>query len=194
MALTKRIEYSERDIEDWLWENPDKVDWVDGWIERQLVLPNNSRLDLLGYKMHKGKMNRLVLAELKANPIQKEDLHQVLLYSSELKYLKYKFNIDYLDITKVLVGTNNSISNELLDLANALEIFIYSAEIDDNDGIAVGSGHWRYSHDYYKKYIEKAEQMIDRGIYKNLLSCVESTNSHNKSLANELFRAEVKDE
>lgn len=194
MALTKRIEYSEKDIEDWLWENPDKVDWVDGWIERQLVLPNNSRLDLLGFKTHNGKMNRLVLVELKANPIQKEDLHQILLYFSELKYLQFKCNFEQLDITKVLVGTNTSISNEMLDLASVLEVFIYSAKIDNDDGITVGSGHWRYNYDYYVKYIDKADRMIDRGVYEKLQRFVQTSNSCNLGLARKLFKSKEKNE
>jgi len=60
MALI--YEYSEKDIEDYLWKNPEPCPFIDNWLDRQLKLCNGTFLDLLGYKNTKmDQMNWLLL-------------------------------------------------------------------------------------------------------------------------------------
>lgn len=150
MALEKIVRYTEKDIEDWLWKNPNKVDWVDGWIERQLILLDNSRLDLLGYKKADyGDFSYLVLVELKSNPLKHEDLFQIINYEKRLHDTIDHVGLPCLEIEKHLIGTDTQISTELLNDANNLDIALHSMEIDKDDQLDL-CGKWDFTTEYYK--------------------------------------------
>lgn len=170
MALEKIVRYSEKNIEDWMWENPEMITFVDGWLERQLTLNNEGRIDLLGYKRHGRLGTRLVLAELKSNPMEIKDLIQVVRYSYHLSDTLSSMIPSGItpEISKVLIGDGRRMSDDFLETANALGVLVYTVEINDRDDLEL-SGRWRFNENYYSEKIEKTCRIQERGHYSNLI-------------------------
>ncbi len=79
---------SERELEDWLWDRPEALglDFGDSrlrWVGRQVRLPSDGILDLLGI-IEGNDMPQLVVAELKVRKADGRDLTQLLSYMSVL--------------------------------------------------------------------------------------------------------------
>lgn len=73
--------WSERELEDWLWEHPEALHAVGPrlrWLGRQVTLPNGSIIDLLG--MQCGEKPSLTVVELKACEADGRALAQLLSY------------------------------------------------------------------------------------------------------------------
>jgi hypothetical protein len=75
-----RHDLLEKNLETWVQKDSSLVMESVRWIARQLVLPSRNRLDLLGLTPE----GQLVIAELKAGPIDLATLHQALGYAIEI--------------------------------------------------------------------------------------------------------------
>lgn len=88
--------WSERELEDWLWEHPQALG-IGGlrWIGRQVQLPSQQVVDLLGV-VESDTHKQLIVVELKATTADGEALTQLLSYIFVLKMAVYSRSIDFL--------------------------------------------------------------------------------------------------
>lgn len=167
MALEKIIRYMEKDIEDWMFDNPNKVPFVDGWIDRQLILDNGTRLDLLGH-IKIGGHETIVITELKARPVKLSDLIQLKRYEYHLIYTIERIGLISINTRCCLVGTNrDSINSIVVDFANALDIGIYSVNLGTNESLEI-YGPWGFAAQHHDELQGKAKLLQKSGHYKNL--------------------------
>lgn len=178
MALVKEVRYSEKDIEDWLWEDPGRFSLVDGWVSRQMILGNGGKLDLLGYKKDSRGLLGLVLIELKSNPIKTEDLLQVAGYEYYLKDLIKSAYYQQPTITKCVIGTDHRIGRDILEDATSLDIYLFSANIGDDNKIYIAHNPWMFTPDYYYEVIDRNRQIVESGQCNSLISLL----NHNMSI------------
>lgn len=124
-----RLNLTEKDIEDWLYENPSSITttWgcVTEWIGRQYHLPSGIA-DLIGAT----DGGIVVLIEVKNVPINKAALTQVCRYAADLlDILQWRYDYPNPDlrglsyIEKIIVGP--SIDDQTLTEAGALDIDIH---------------------------------------------------------------------
>lgn len=145
-----RVNLIEKDIEDWLYENPDAlygsydIAPIENWIGRQYQLPSGVA-DLIG--MRSDRM--LVVIEVKNVPINKAAVLQVCRYAEDLKHIvgwrmgyPYKRDNGEPVIEMVLVGP--SIDDQTFDEATALgiRVFRFSVQLD----LTVSSVRWTQDH------------------------------------------------
>ena len=134
-----KVNLLEKDIEDWLYENPGAipsgVSWNQGrierWIGRQYILPSGIA-DLVGLRENK----RVVVVEVKNVPISKAAVLQVCRYQNDLKHIvgnrmDYPHKRDYNEplIDMILIGA--SIDSQTLAEAKAvgIEVMTFSATV-----------------------------------------------------------------
>lgn len=123
-----RLNLSEKDIEDWLYANPDALGTgyaggrvIERWIGRQYSLPSGIA-DLIGVDEY----NYAVVVEVKNVPINKAAVLQVCRYASDVSdivgvrdgYFK-KHSADPFRVKKMLIGP--SIDNQTFDEATACD-------------------------------------------------------------------------
>lgn len=132
-----RVNLLERDIEDWLYENPGILDAIHGtnpieqWIGRQYQLPSGIA-DLIGVRQD----GKLVVVEVKNVAINKAAVLQVCRYTEDLKYIvsermdyPHKANDNEPWIEMILVGP--SIDDQTFTEAQAVgvRVFQFSAQL-----------------------------------------------------------------
>ena len=166
MTLIKRIEYSEKDIEDWMWENVDKIEIVDEWIDRQLTLRNGGIIDLLGIKKRYDH-HKLVLIELKSNDIQMKDFFQVARYREHLIDTIEQSGVLSFYFDTYLIGTDQQTSLELYEYGRCLDIHICSVGFNKKNELDI-SGVWYYDDDYCDSLNNKQNQLMKSGKLDNL--------------------------
>lgn len=89
--------WSERELEDWLWEHPEALGCQGlRWIGRQVPLPSGQRVDLLGVTEHKDYKSGIIIAELKAVTADGEALSQLLSYLHVFRTAIYERSMDFL--------------------------------------------------------------------------------------------------
>ncbi len=162
------MEIYEHEIENWMFDNPDRVPFIDGWIDRQLILDNKSRLDLLGYgdfRGHKG----LFLFELKARRLKVKDVIQAKRYEYHLIRTIERMGFVSLRIFTFLFGFNTrSIDSMLLDVAEVTNVGIYSMEITGRiDNIKFTTWDWP---NLEEGFDTKVMRLMNSGHYDNLSS------------------------
>jgi hypothetical protein len=167
MALERTIRYLEKDIEDWFWENPHKIEWVDGWIDRQLQLQDNSILDLLGYRNY-GNFINLIIVELKSNPLKIDDFFQLLNYEKQLIETVEATGLLCFNTQMFLVGTDEMISEAFLKNALLLNINLASIGLDDENNLGL-SGQWHFTNGYYSEYENNNKSLIKGGRLDKLI-------------------------
>lgn len=133
-----RVNLIEKDIEDWLYENPDAlygtfgVGAIENWIGRQYQLPSGIA-DLVGVRQDR----MLVVIEVKNVPINKAAVLQVCRYAEDLKHIvawrmeyPHKRDDDEPVIEMILVGP--SIDDQTFNEATALgiRVFSFSVQLD----------------------------------------------------------------
>lgn len=141
-----RVNLLEKDIEDWLYENPGALahrfagPYVEKWLARQYSLPSGIA-DLIGVDNY----GVLAVVEVKNVPINKAAVLQVCRYAVDLREVIFHRTgykaIDQFDnpvIRRLLVGP--SIDNQTFTEAEACEVdvFQFSVTLD----LAVGVLNW----------------------------------------------------
>lgn len=124
------LNLNERDIEDWIFDNPDALDLgIIGWIGRQYSLPSGVA-DLIGYRD-----DRLVIViEVKNVPINKAALAQVSRYAFDVEQIVSDF-ADYPNfiggmrpyVQKVLVGPGIDDQTRQEATAMGIDVLIFEA-------------------------------------------------------------------
>ena len=109
------MNFSEQELEDWLWENPDGGE-IEHWIGRQTELPSG-RLDLLGVNPAM-PADSLSLFELKAVPLTSDALSQVCRHANDLSQIH---GVGRVAKTVICPG---GVSNKLQFEADALGVAI----------------------------------------------------------------------
>lgn len=144
----RKINLSERDLEDYLFENPSLVEMpysftpVMEWIGRQLHVPSGI-IDLLGVT----KNNCLVVVELKNAPFTTGHITQVCRYSRDIECVAEMAGLIFTKPVKLLIGTYEP-STELIVEAESVEVSF--STIDIKYEISIG-GHWIVSDEYKEK-------------------------------------------
>lgn len=152
----RKVSLSEKDLEDWLYENPTSLTLlgrpvVSEWVGRQFRVPSGI-IDLLGVYPNLGTP---VIVEMKnTTAVRPEYLTQIIRYKHDIQeILAYtedeKYSEDFQVLT-YLVGPFESMGSEQLFEANALNINIVSLEYWLEASL---SGTWSFN-DKYKDEIE----------------------------------------
>lgn len=105
---------SERDIEDYLWNNPNLVSYiatdghrmtVDRWIARQLVVPSGI-IDLFGVL----NTGWAVVVELKIVPLDGRVFSQVSRYANDINFaMRFRYQLDSENLPiRIVIGTSCS--------------------------------------------------------------------------------------
>lgn len=130
---TNRVNLSEKDIEDWLFNNPKEIPHateyydetpIDHWIGRQYRLPSGIA-DLIGIREN----GKVAVIEVKNVPINKAAVLQVCRYASDVESIldrwhnyKYKRENRTSCISRIIVGP--SIDDQTLAEANVCDVTI----------------------------------------------------------------------
>lgn len=162
MALEGNIRFTEKDIEDWLWLHPESISYVDGWIDRQLPLNNNSRLDMLGYKMFHGYL-KLILIELKSRPLKEKDVLQLGKYVVHLQETIEDIGLLSLKIWPVLIGVNTKADRKIHECAAMINAITLNIKIENGEIVL---DRVPYSEFDYKK---NARAGYESGRYDSLI-------------------------
>lgn len=133
-----KIYLTEKDIEDWLYENPRAISTgikfeslIERWIGRQYHLPTGIA-DLIGVREN----GKLVVVELKNVPINKSAVLQVCRYASDIEEvirerMGYKFKLYYSrpDVERMIIGTG--IDRQTFDeaIACGVKVLIFSVQM-----------------------------------------------------------------
>lgn len=190
-----RVNLLEKDIEDWLYENPGALlsryddNPIVRWIGRQYTLPSGIA-DLIGVRQD----DRLVVVEVKNVAINKAAVLQVCRYQTDLQYIvsnrmEYPHIRDWNEpvIDMVLVGP--SIDGQTFTEAQAVgvQVFSFSASLE----LDLSSLYW--SHDQRDALAQQREEIARRpewGIYGiTIKEDVENFRKQREAAANnELFQ------
>lgn len=162
----RKVNLAEKDIEDWLWENPKSLR-VDKWVGRQVRVPSGI-IDLLGVRL--GKIPLPVVVEVKNVEITPQAILQVCRYAydidriaGEIRARRGEFGIENY-IEKILIF-KGGVSNDLMYAANALGVWLQSFNVDLNINI---SGTWHFNNDVRaedKKMIEDMSRSELFGVF-----------------------------
>jgi hypothetical protein len=141
----KKVNLAEKDIEQWLWENPHSawclVGRVEKWLKRQYRLPSGIA-DLIGVT----DTGSLVVVEVKNVDIDASALTQVCRYAFDLKYIHTLVIRDIIpddmpepDVYKVVIG--RSVDTQTMREAEALDIQVICFQV--NLSLDTISAAWR---------------------------------------------------
>lgn len=121
-----RMKFLERELEDYLWENPDEYYNGSGefrWCGRQVQVASGI-LDLLGLEYTNDGYFSLHLIELKADNLRPSHVAQVCRYAADLEPAMYG---SIADIKKVLIGPG-ACADDVQFSADAMDVVIRQAE------------------------------------------------------------------
>lgn len=140
-----KVLLKEKDIEDYLWENPQVIAFdglrVVGWIKRQYSMPSGF-LDLLGFDEEKN----LVVVEVKNVAIDSSALTQVCRYAHDVGIVSaelYRLHTDYkyrndMGVHRVVVG--RSIDHQSMYEAESLGVSVITFGVQLS--LALNSPDW----------------------------------------------------
>ena len=165
-----KVNLKERDIEDFLWENPQSVEFgpytVCKWLKRQYTVPSGI-IDLLGMT----KDGDLVVVEIKNVPIDSAALTQVSRYAYDIRVISsmifaQRKNDSFYQpsIFKVVVG--RSADSQIMYAAESLKINIITFVVQLN--LTTGKPEW--TDEYLHKRLTTWLQMTED---KDLIQAVE---------------------
>ena len=139
-----KVNLSEKDVEDWLWENPKAVikcvrNAVSlKWLARQYKVPSGI-IDLLGIvetAYGESHYQNAIVIELKNKPLVSADIAQVCRYAHDVEQVikragvinEYIFDPDESYVVKLLIapGPAKNIANNVMFEANALSVWLHT--------------------------------------------------------------------
>ncbi len=173
-----QVNITEKDIEDWLWENPDSIRLdgvpIDRWAARQYRVPSGI-IDLLGileFEQMGEIITQAVVVEVKNTEITAEALTQVFRYAADIGHIMADPSFTYCAVEKVVIG-KSPITNEIQFEADALEIRLLTFDIELN--VRVG-GPWNWKEDYRQKLVEQYTALSSDPVFENFKKLEESKN------------------
>jgi hypothetical protein len=168
-----KINLAEKDIEDWLYENPTKVDLGFGrsikkWIGRQVQVPSG-RIDLLGILEYSGHI-AFVVTEVKNTEFTQSAILQVSRYAADIESVAndYSCRTDnrISDHVMKLVIARGSPSDQLLQEAESINVWLTSFNVNFDLSI---SGRWRFKSDVYSEQKNKLDKLSETKMFTQLL-------------------------
>jgi len=136
--------YRERELEDYLWENPRAIG-MDGWIGRQIKLPMGT-LDLFGVMR-----NMLLIVELKAVKYKPEHILQLFRYEQALDDVAMYNGYLSINLNKMLILPKTDISDKTLFEIQSAGVSLLLADY-------VNGKFELYNIDFYRKWTEAHKQ------------------------------------
>lgn len=127
----KKINISESDIEDYFYENPEKVELFDehvvSWLFRQMKLPSGIA-DLVGIT----NLGTVLVVELKNTDINSNALTQVKRYEYDLSSIMYKAGEEFGYFIPVIKSAviGKGIDDKTFFEANALGIYVMNFSVE----------------------------------------------------------------
>lgn len=170
-----KIQLSEKDIEDWLFENPKSLSFgyrgwyqMNKWLGRQVKVPSGI-IDLLGVVKHDDRYG-LVVVEIKNTQHTQSSLLQVSRYAGDItkiaQDLNYKTNEMVFDtVLKVVVGIGQP-TNQLQFEADSIEVYLVSFEV--NYELSV-SGSWNFDEAFRNKNSIEIDNLSNDAMFKNII-------------------------
>lgn len=161
-----RVNLLEKDIEDWLYENPGSMPSgnfsgaITKWIGRQYAMPSGIA-DLIGVREN----GMVVVVEIKNVPINKAAVLQVCRYQNDLKYIIDE-RMDYLHMTTsheplvemVLIGP--SIDGQTFAEAQAVGVMVYRFGVSftlEVDKLDWDDEHWKRIREQHSEIAARPE-------------------------------------
>ena len=126
-----KVNLAEKDIEDWLYENPEKLrfGWgishnVKEWIGRQIIVPSGI-IDLLGIFTSHNRTG-FVVVEIKNTEFTQSSILQVCRYASDIQCIALDYSVEtndrfFDDVYKGVVAKGEP-SNQLMFEANSVNV------------------------------------------------------------------------
>lgn len=159
-----RVNLLEKDIEDWLYANPQSLDQsyeenpIVNWIGRQYQLPSGIA-DLIGVRQDR----KVVVVEVKNVPINKAAVLQVCRYTDDVKHILTS-RMDYPHIHNwnepavemVLVGPSIDDQTFMEACAVNVQTFVFSAQLT----LDIGPMQW--TSDYRNKVSDQVDEIATR--------------------------------
>jgi hypothetical protein len=167
-----KVHLAEKDIEDWLWENPQELDVfgipIERWIGRQVQLPSGVA-DLIGIRN-----STLVVVEVKNTELTADALTQVYRYAYDIEQMQGVWSLDRLEsgeweyeeftffgVAKVVIF-KGGVSNKLLYEANALGVDLRSFTVSLS--LDLGSS-WRWTQKKRDEIDNQRKQLAHSGLF-----------------------------
>lgn len=161
---SQKVNLLEKDIEDWLWDNPSAIriegTEISRWIARQFKLPSGI-IDLLGVINNEGVQP--VVVEVKNTEITSEALTQVMRYANDIDSILVSPEFTLYKAEKVIIG-KGFVSGETMFAAEAMGIRLYSFNVNLNLSI---DGPWCWKDEYTEKLWEQYDQISKDPIFEN---------------------------
>jgi len=168
-----KVNLAERDIEDWLYKYPNKLDLgfdrsIKKWIGRQVQVPSG-RIDLLGIYEFSGH-TALVVVEIKNVEFSQSAILQVCRYAFDLESISndysYRTENRISDQVVKIVVARGTPSNQLLQEAESVNVRLMSFNISFE--LSIG-GEWAFNRDIYKQKKEQLEKLSESNMFTQLL-------------------------
>ena len=160
---SRKVQLSERDIEDYLWDNPEKVPTVERWIARQVDLPNG-RLDMLGIN----KFGAPVIVELKNTSVSSDALTQVFRYAFDIQSIlevKLDYPEEHIHVSKIVIGVGEP-TTRVLQEAEAMGIRIMAFNLFFDVGIS----QWGLTFDYQQQRTREHFGLASQDIFSEFVT------------------------
>jgi len=168
------IRFDEKDVEDWLFDNPNEVSIfghkVEKWIARQYKVPSGV-IDLIGYMGDAGNNPIFVIVEVKNVRVDSSALAQVSRYEGDIRAalgdLPSKIEEWYEpNIYKIIVAPG-SIDNSVMFEANAMNVWLLTFQSSLNLSV---SGCISWTEEFRKELDAKYDEIGNDPIFKNYYS------------------------
>ena len=134
-----KVNLSEKDIEDWLWEHPEAIDPDLKWISRQLEVPSGI-IDLLGLLPY----NQILVCEVKNVTFDPAALTQVSRYAHDIERIIYYRQHEEWFANKMVIALGSP-TNKIQYEADAIDVVLLSFTIDYSVNIS-NKWHWSETH------------------------------------------------
>jgi len=193
-----RVNLYEKDIEDWLWENPQVVranyisSIVHHWLGRQIEVPSGI-IDLLGVT----EEGIVSVVEVKNTEINAKTLTQVCRYAADIESIQHNYweLAPLPPIFKTVICKGEISDRKMLFEANALNVIVQTFKVRlslDIDGL----WGWtkEYSKDLRNHYTELSESEFFLALEENAHNHIKYLDEFKKSIEQKSEVSEVVEE
>lgn len=163
-----KIHLSEKDIEDWLWKNPEQIRFgyhsdyiVKEWVGRQVRVPSGV-IDLLGIYDNEG-LSSFVVVEVKNVSFSQSAILQVCRYGQDIRsmLLLNPENITtkaYSRVAKIVIGTGVP-NDQLIFEARASSVELINFDVGFYCFL---SGTWNFKKEVFDNYYSDLKNLSEK--------------------------------
>jgi hypothetical protein len=156
--ITNKVSLAERDIEDFLWENPSSVWNVERWIARQMDVPSG-RIDLLGVNRQMDP----VVVEVKNVAVDSACLTQVSRYANDIRKVLGLLKTTYSPYIHTIAIGKGGVSKQVLFEANALGVQVMTFQIELKLLVTLP---YFWSEESRERHNEAYQRLADSGLFQ----------------------------